>query len=220
MGTRIFATFAHPSRPWIETAVLEDPHELLALDLPALGAGRSLGLTQLDEPLLCVCTHGRHDACCAELGRPVVAALAADHPAETWEVSHIGGDRFAGNLLILPEGLYYGRVDAASAIVVADSHLAGNLDLDHLRGRSSYAMPVQFAELALRRHLGERRHDALSLISRTTAEDVTCALFEVAGSRWNVRVRTSPSPDLQQLTCRAARDSPIPEHDIVAMDRE
>ena len=30
----------------------------------------------------------------------------------TWEVSHIGGDRFAANLLVLPEGLYYGRVVA------------------------------------------------------------------------------------------------------------
>src|SRR4029453_5830608 len=59
---------------------------------------------------------GRHGACCAERGRPVAAALAQAHPEETWEVSHIGGDRFAGNLLVLPNGLYYGRLDPGPAL--------------------------------------------------------------------------------------------------------
>src|SRR5690242_2618765 len=125
-----------------------------------------MGLTSYDEPLFCVCTHGRHDACCAERGRPVAAALAAAFPEQTWEVSHIGGDRFAGNMLALPQGLYYGRLDAESSVSVAEGHVAGRLDLDHLRGRSSYAMPVQYAELALRRHLGESEEGAVSLASR------------------------------------------------------
>ena len=38
------------------------PAEVLDLDLAALGAGRSPGLTPYDDSLLCVCTHGRHDA--------------------------------------------------------------------------------------------------------------------------------------------------------------
>ena len=32
-----------------------------------------------------------------------------------WQSSHIGGDRFAGNVVFLPEGLYYGRVEPAEA---------------------------------------------------------------------------------------------------------
>ena len=120
-----------------------------------------------------MCTHGRHDACCAERGRPVAAALSAAHPEDTWEVSHIGGDRFAGNLLVLPHGLYYGRLDAPSAIAVAGDHEAGQLDLDHLRGRSGYAMPVQAAEIALRRELGETRNDALRLTGRQRSADET-----------------------------------------------
>ncbi|AWB92469.1 sucrase ferredoxin [Aeromicrobium chenweiae] len=218
-GIRVFAAFTHPSRPWLETTVLADPHELLDLDLTALGEGRSPGLTPSDASLLCVCTHGRHDACCAERGRPVAAALAAARPADTWEISHIGGDRFAGNMLVLPHGLYYGRVDAESSVVIADRHAAGELDLDHLRGRSAYAMPVQFAEIALRRQIGETRHDAVRLVSRRKDDDVTDAVFEADGARWAVRVRTARGADLQQLTCRATRDNPVPAHELLAIDR-
>ena len=70
------------------------------------------------------------------------------------------------NLLVLPHGLYYGRLDPPSAIAVAGSHLAGQLDLDHLRGRSGLPMPVQAAEVALRRQLGETREGAVRFLGR------------------------------------------------------
>ena len=217
--TRVFAAFAHPSRPWIETTLLTDPHQLLDLDLAALGAGRSMGLTPYVEPLFCVCTHGRHDACCAERGRPVAAALADAYPEQTWEVSHIGGDRFAGNMLVLPQGLYYGRLDAESSVTVAGGQVAGRLDLDHLRGRSSYAMPVQFAELALRRHVGETREGAVRLVSRRRSNELTDVAFTVAGVRWDLQVRTVAGSDLLQLTCKATRDNPVPLHELVSINR-
>lgn len=217
-GTRIFAAFAGPARPWLETAVLDEPNHLLDLDLVALGEGRSPGLTPHHGRLLCVCTHGKHDACCAERGRPVAAALAAEHPDETWEVSHIGGDRFAANLLLLPDGLYYGRMTPDAARGVAREHAAGRLDLDHLRGRSSYAMPLQFAEIALRRALDETRSDTLRLVSRRRDGDVTDAVFDVDGVRWQVRVRTAAGADLLRLTCRAGRDNPVPEHEVVSLE--
>jgi len=214
---RVFAAFAHPSRSWAETTTLADPYQLLDLDLAALGAGRSPGLTPFDRTLLCVCTHGRHDACCAEQGRPVAAALAAAHPEDTWEVSHIGGDRFAGNMVVLPQGLYYGRLDAEASVLVADRHAAGELDLDHLRGRSSYAMPVQFAEIALRRQLGETREDALRLVSRRVTEGVTDAVFAIGDAQWEVQVSTAPDADRFQLTCKATRDNPVPLHQLLGV---
>ena len=148
---RVFAAYADPVAPWLETAAFSDVHEVLDLELAALGRGRSIGLEPTDGSLFCVCTHGKHDACCAERGRPVAAALETAHREETWEVSHIGGDRFAANMLVLPHGLYYGRLDAVSALGVAGSHLAGGLELDHLRGRSGLGMPAQAAEIGLRR---------------------------------------------------------------------
>ena len=62
------------------------------------------------EPLYLVCTHGKHDPCCAQRGRPVTAALAAARPGRVWQASHLGGCRFAPTVLVLPLGLMYGRV--------------------------------------------------------------------------------------------------------------
>ena len=72
-------------------------------------------------------------------------------------MTHIGGDRFAGNLVCLPEGLYYGRVDREAAGSVLDEHLAGRLLLEHYRGRSIYTFPVQAAERSVREATGLTR---------------------------------------------------------------
>ena len=69
--------------------------------------------TLSDRPLVAVCAHGRHDQCCAVRGRSACGAIADEYPEYTWECSHLGGDRFAATMLILPEGLCYGRVDSA-----------------------------------------------------------------------------------------------------------
>jgi hypothetical protein len=218
---RVLAAYAHPDRPVLEAGTVTDLREVLDLDLPGLRAGRGSGLpaTAPGTSVFCVCTHGRHDACCAERGRPVAATLAQAHPDETWEVSHIGGDRFAANLLVLPHGLYYGRLEPVSALAVAGSHLAGELDLDHLRGRSGLAMPVQAAEISLRRDLAETRDDALRLLSRRVVDDITEAVFDVAGTHYAVRVRSVPGVEQHRLTCRAQRANPALEHTLLDVTR-
>lgn len=220
-GFRVFAAYADPVAPRLESGTVRDAREVLDLDLGALRGGGSTGLAAHDGALLCVCTNGRHDACCAERGRPVARALDRAHPEETWEVSHIGGDRFAANLVVLPHGLYYGRLDPTSAIAVAGAHAAGELDLDHLRGRSGYPMPVQAAETFLRRDLGATREGDVVLLGRSTDGDVTAARFAVAGATYAVRVRTSrESATATRLTCKASRDNPVPRHDLLGVVRE
>jgi hypothetical protein len=218
-GVRVFAAYAHHAEPWLETAVLDDLRGVHDLDLQTLAAGRSLGLTPHAEPVLAVCTHGRHDACCAERGRPVAAGLAGAVPDQTWEASHIGGDRFAANLLALPHGLYFGRLEADTARGVARLLAAGELDLDHLRGRSGLATPLQAAEAALRRYVDERRLSAVRFVSREVSEGATgagqtTALFDVSGRRYAVVVTSSRGTDLQRLTCRALRDNPVVHHTV------
>lgn len=223
---RIFAVHARAPYAWTETARIEDPRAVLDLDLAGLRAGRSLGLEAHDEPLFAVCTHGRHDACCAEQGRPAAAALAAAVPDHTWEVSHLGGDRFAANMLLAPDGLYYGRLTPQAAVEVARARLAGEIELDHLRGRTCYPMPVQAAEIALRRDLGLTAPGALRLISRAqtgSAGDpdgqglLTDATFAHDGQAYAVRVRSTHSARVT-LTCRAVRDQVALQHEIVAID--
>ena len=216
-GVRVFAARTDPGSSWLETTTVASPEVLLDLDLDALGAGRSPGLTPADGPVFGVCTHGRHDACCAERGRPTAAALTHAHPDETWEVSHIGGDRFAANVLVLPEGLYYGNVTAAAAPALGSAHLQGHLDLDLLRGRSCYPFAVQVAEVAVRREARETRDDAVRLVSSRRSGEVTSVVFDVAGTSYDVVVRSALTHERHQLTCRAAHPNPIPTHEVVSV---
>lgn len=203
-GHRVIA--AHTRAGWCETTTVTDLADVASLDLAALGAGRNPGWTPLTGPVLAVCTHGRHDACCAERGRPVASALAAEHPDLTWEVSHVGGDRFAANLLVLPHGLYYGGLDPASALRVARATLSGHVVLDHLRGRSRWPMPVQAAEVALRQHLDETRLPAVELVGHRRDGELVTARFALAGASYDVTVRVGRAAPAR-LTCRAGRDS-------------
>ncbi len=215
----VLAAYADSVAPRLETTTVADLREVLDLDLSGLARGRSLGLDARDDSLFAVCTNGRHDACCAERGRPVAAALAEAHPERTWEVSHIGGDRFAANLLVLPHGLYYGRLDAVLSLAMADRHLAGELDLDHLRGPSYSPMPVQYAEVALRRELEEPRLGQVRPTSWSVEDGVTTARFESPAGPYAVRVRTTPGPPCR-LTCQAGRDNAPPSHEVVALGRD
>ena len=99
----------------------------------AAGHGHDDGWEPDGERYVLVCTNGRHDPCCATYGRPIIRGLRTTKWAdEVWECSHIGGDRFAGNVVLLPDSLYFGRLDLAAAERVLDAHDQGRLDLDEL----------------------------------------------------------------------------------------
>ena len=215
----VYVAHASPAQPFLQRAELEDADELVDAAWGEVVAGTWEPAGPHDEPMFCVCTHGRHDACCAERGRPLAAALHAAHPTLTWEVSHIGGDRFAGNVLVLPHGLYYGRLTPTPALELVDAHLRGELDLQHLRGRSSLPMPAQAAEILLRRELAEPREGAVRVGRISRDGEVTVVRLETDEASYDVRVRTRPAARAALLTCRAARPERAPVHELVAMEQ-
>ena len=131
---------------------IEHPSELI-LDAIADEPVADFGAT-MSDPIFLVCTNGKRDACCALRGRALVTALAADHAERTWECTHLGGHRFAGNLVCLPDGIVYGRVPPTDGPRLADDYLGGRLDPVLLRGRSAWPPPAQVAEQELRSSLG------------------------------------------------------------------
>ncbi len=139
---------------WLERLPLTDADAFMRLDLAAVATMRAPGLGERVEGALLVCTHGRREVCCAKFGRPVARALAERFGPLTWETTHVGGDRFAANLVLLPSGGYFGRLDPDDAVRVAEAALAEHVDLDRYRGTAGLPQPVQAAEYALRRALG------------------------------------------------------------------
>jgi hypothetical protein len=108
-------------------------------------------------PAFLVCTHGRHDACCAIRGRPTVEALAELLPGQVWETSHVGGDRFAANVLVVPSGLLYGRIGVQDVPALIESAEQDEVLLERLRGRVGLAPVVQAALAFAHSQLGIRR---------------------------------------------------------------
>lgn len=203
--------------PRIERTRLGSHQDALGLDLEALGRGEPLGLEADGEPLFLVCTHGRHDVCCAERGRPLARALAEALPQATWEASHIGGDRFAGNILALPHGIYFGRVEPQDAESVARTYLEGHLSLSHLRGRSTQGMPVQFADLALRVELGLDGIDDVAAEGSTREGEVVRAIFRTPRGRFAVTLAVGHAPP-HHLTCHSVREERAPSYRVTAIE--
>ncbi|MER5968785.1 sucrase ferredoxin [Streptomyces sp. NPDC002055] len=209
---RVHVAHTLPGRSWIRTAELgsgtgaDGPEQLLDLDFAALGAGRHQGLWEAYEggPLALVCTNGKRDRCCALLGRPLAAELAADGDESVWEVTHIGGHRFAPTFMLLPYGYAYGRATAHTAKGALEAARLGRIVTAGSRGRSAWDRPGQAADLAVRRLTGEDREDALDIVR-------TEALPEGPPPHWTVTVAHTDGRSWQVEVARSAAEPPRPE---------
>jgi len=171
-----------------------------------LDAARSLGATlsasdQDAEPMVLVCTHGIRDTCCAVRGRPIVNALARAFPEEVWECTHLGGHRFAGTLLSLPDGACFGRLDPHTAVEVVGAHRRGRTDAAHLRGTTRWEPAVQAALVA-----------ALGAHGPASADDAVPGGVEVDGDRTTVEVLgrgSLPERVVVDVVTEALPDAPL-----------
>jgi hypothetical protein len=140
----VFVIRAAESSVEVRRIELEDTDELADVDLARDG-------DRTDQQLVLVCGHGSRDTCCALRGTAVYGALAERlGDEELWVSSHQGGHRFAANVLVLPSGLQFGRVEPDEAVSVVARALRGRIELDRYRGRTCYASMVQAAEWAVR----------------------------------------------------------------------
>lgn len=171
-----------------------------------------------EEPLVLVCTHGKKDPCCAVRGRPVAAALARRWPEQTWECSHTGGDRFAANLLLLPDGATYGGLDVDTALTTVEEHLAGRPGTAYLRGAGGWSRAVQAAIVAVHEQLGPLPWGQVLPEDTTPLEpdngEVAATLVALSlddGRQAQVEVREHVR-EAAQLTCRSggAKVSQVP----------
>ena len=173
---------------------LDQYDDLLGVDLETAG-------TPVAHPLFLVCTHGKHDRCCAKFGRPLYDAMREQVDEDwIWQSSHIGGDRFAGNLVVLPDGVYYGRVRPSETWPVVEAALAGRVHLPNYRGRSCHGFAAQAAEVAVREETGLLGIADVQVSSIEGDGGGWRAVVEAAGTAYDVEVRLEEG-EPTHLTC-------------------
>ena len=211
LGHRIALADTRPGRVatwWWHVEDLGELLDQLARRDPAAPADLAPpeGAVEDHDPVYLVCTHGKHDACCALRGRPVARELAGVRPGRVWETTHVGGDRFAANVLVLPYGEMYGRVLPFAATDFVARVEEGSVIPGLMRGRLGLPPVAQAALVFAHEQLAETRRDAFEVsgIDRVDDATTTVTLTGVHGPRTVVMSTEVGEPN--KLTCRGPAD--------------
>ncbi len=197
---------------FVRQVILDDHDALAGIDIVAL-ARAGAGARTIDLPLYLVCTNGQRDQCCARFGLPVFDQLAERHGASVWQVTHVGGHRYAPNLICLPEGLVYGFADPECAPGIVEATRRGEVVPAKLRGRSCRSAVAQVAELAVREHAGQFFLEAVRLLQEVRSGEGEWRLeFDVAGQGHASVVVRALAPLHVQASCGDAATKAVPQY--------
>ncbi len=219
------ADVSGPSRRWfrchdgeLRAGHWEQPDDLLVTLEPDAGSPHP-------DPLVLVCTHGVHDVCCAVKGRPVAAALSQRWPDQTFECSHLGGDRFAPNVLLLPDRACYAGMPPEQAVAIVEAHRAGRVDVAWLRGVAGLHPAEQVAIGTVLERWGPASTASLRsrLVEQVGTFDSGAWTVELEGTdpmprRVRVVVTSVRRTDAAQLTCRATRETKAVQWDVIRIE--
>lgn len=177
-----YAAIAHETYPILYRFRLYSYEDLLDIDLRGLSKALSIyDARKTEEKLYLVCTHGRRDRCCARAGTLIYEAIcsksAREGAAESiWQCSHVGGHRFAANLVCFPHGIFYGRVDLEDVDGILSSYGRGHYYPKKGRGRSCFPGPAQAGEVYLRQYTNLTDLNAFGPVQTTRLDE---ALWKV-----------------------------------------
>ncbi len=195
---RVFICKSSTVSPRVYSALISDYDDLLEIDVKRFFSGAPDPNFELyDKPVFLVCTNGRRDPCCARWGVPVLNEASIHTGDNLWQTSHVGGHRFAANVICLPHGIYYGRVRPENVGELIDDYQQGIMSLNHYRGRSSYPPEAQAGEYFLQvqssiTDINAYRLDSIQTIN--TKEWEVEFLSNMDGSRFSVHLTTEPNP--------------------------
>ena len=210
---KLFVARTRERAPFIAEFDFARYEQLLELDIEAAAAGRTpAGASTLTAPLYLVCTHGRRDKCCAKFGYALYKHMRLRGVTSVWQSSHVGGDRFAANLICFPHGLFYAHVNERDERAIVEAYGEHRIVLANYRGRACYSQPVQAAEYFVRAESGLTALDELRLLKRERlAEHTWRVRFAApgAGRVYEVTLSSRVSEFHQFLTCSALAEKSV-----------
>lgn len=120
------------------------------------GVSEAFSPTKITEDQIFVCTHGRHDKCCAKFGKELVDELRyyimnQKIPIQIWDSSHLGGHRFAPTCIDFPDGHAYGRISTSEVPTFLAKRKANQIYVPAYRGSVFLSGLEQVAEAYAKR---------------------------------------------------------------------
>ena len=189
---------------------------LLDLDINEILEGNS---NLREEPLFLVCTNGAYDKCCGKYGVSVyLEAVKNENGFMAWQTSHLGGHRFAANVLFLPCGIYYGRVRKENINDFKERSMINNIDLAHYRGRSSYSKDVQAADYYLRLNTGIKEISAFRLTSLKNPDKQNSFvefISQLDEKTHYVHIKKDKEAFLNYTSCKDQEKSPVAQYRLI-----
>jgi hypothetical protein len=214
-----FIAIARESSPYIRRFKLKEYKQLLDIDIRGLAqAPDPAARPDESSPLYLVCTDGVHDKCCAKYGIAAYKSVRERFGDSVWQSSHVGGDRFAANLVCFPHGLFFGRVSEAEAQRVAGEYRSGRIILDNYRGRACYSRNAQVGEFFVRQQSGAVRIDSLRLVVEEVFDHNSARVtFQSVEDKaiHTVRFARKDSDVENPMTCQAIEKSRFTQYSIL-----
>ncbi|MFN7161331.1 MAG: sucrase ferredoxin [Candidatus Gracilibacteria bacterium] len=124
----------------------------------------------ISEEELYICTDGPHDQCCGEFGFQVFekAKKLAYESLNTYQVSHLGGHKFAATMKYYPSNVMYGRVNKDNISGVLKAIEEDYIYADCYRGRGIYNLEQTIAEyVSVKNNFGSLEEVEVETISDT-----------------------------------------------------
>ena len=193
--------------------------DLLNFDLNLLlKDGKEYENNLSSDPIFLVCTNGLRDKCCAKYGLAIYNDLKYEYGQSMWQSTHHGGHRFAPNLLCLPHGLSYGRLQSNNVDEVLRKYSRSQIHLPNLRGRSEYPQHVQAAEVLMRQHLGNENissHRFTSVEQIDKNEWKINFAIETGDVIYNIHLAIQSTGTHNQASCIGEKQVEISEFQLV-----
>ncbi|HEV2704367.1 MAG TPA: sucrase ferredoxin [Pyrinomonadaceae bacterium] len=222
-GFDLFIVRTRERDPFVLKFRLESYEQLLEVNLAAFASREgnvplelagARGLVSR-APLFLVCTHGRRDKCCAKFGYALYKTLRERVGASIWQSSHVGGDRFAANLISFPHGHFHAHVSDEMGGRIVEEYAHGRLVVEGYRGRACYGAGVQAAEFFIRRESGLDGVDEFSLLHREQEADGGLRVRFLArtdGRLHEATVSCGESPFSNYITCHATEQRRVVQY--------
>jgi hypothetical protein len=227
-GISFYMAAASQVQPLLYRFQLYSYSELMEMDLIRLAQGDPRYTAhQSGEKLFLVCTHGRRDRCCARDGSLVFEAMCLKAARlglaeNVWQCSHVGGHRFAANVVCFPHSIFYGRVGLENIDELIGSYLEENYLPSKARGRTCLEGPAQAAEIFLRQITGLTDLNAFAPVQyKQVAERLWEVNFQLlpGGQEYRLLIAKRATGQTVFASCNSEEQTPLEVFELLDLQQ-